>query len=556
MYLNRGILCATPAIILWLTGAALADATVQGDDAKAGQALYEQRCSVCHDHPQDRIPPKTQLGSRNHDYIVRTLTTGPMQGQAAGLSMAQIDSLAAYLIEDMKSSTPAGVRAVSLDDPALRANLCKMPAPHFTLSSANWNGFSPDAANTRFQRRPGLSTADVPKLKPRWVFAYPGTGAYGPPSAVAGRVFVGTASGSVLSLDAKTGCTYWATEPGAAVRTPVSIGEWSAAPEGNGARAHFVVYFGDGKAIVHAVNAETGEALWWTKVDEHALAGISGAPTLHDGKLYVPLTSNEGSMGPRGDYSCCTFRGSVAALDAYTGKIIWKGYTITEEPKPFKLNSAGTQMYAPAGVGIWSALTVDVKRARVYGTTAESKTGVSVDSSDAILAFDWNTGARLWVTQPTPNDNWIQGCEGQVPGPNCPDPLGTDADFDTPAMILNVAHGKQILVAAQKSGLITSVDPDSGGRIVWQRNLAREAQVPAGVVLRDHMLPGIVYGMAADDSKVYAAIADPGAEKGHIPLGVYALDSTDGSIVWHTSGPAVPSCSWGIADAPVHNTRR
>jgi polyvinyl alcohol dehydrogenase (cytochrome) len=231
-------------------------------------------------------------------------------------------------------------------------------------------------------------------------------------------------------------------------------------------------------------------------------------------------------------------------LDAYTGRIIWKTYTIAQEPKPFRLNAAGTQMYAPAGVGIWSALTLDVKRAQVYGTTAESKTALSVDTSDAIMAFDSATGARRWSTQATRNDNWIQGCEGGTPGANCPDPLGADADFATPAMLVTTRTGRQILVAAQKSGLVTAVDPDAAGRIVWQRNLAHDAFVPAGVMLRDREQPG-VYGMAADAGQVYATIADPSGDQGHIPLGVYALDASDGAIVWHAPGAAVPSCTWG-----------
>jgi polyvinyl alcohol dehydrogenase (cytochrome) len=395
------------------------------------------------------------------------------------------------------------------------------------------------------QVKPGIKLADVRRLKPKWVFAYPGTTVYGPPSVVAGRVFVGTVIGSVLSLDAKTGCTYWATKPGAPVRTPVSVARWSVRSGAGGSHTRFAGYFGDAKATVHAVDAETGESLWSTQVDEHPFATISGSPALYQDRLYVPLTSGEGSMGPRGDYPCCTFRGSIVALDAHTGKVLWKSYTIATEPKPFKLNAAGTQMYAPAGVGIWSAITVDVNRFRIYGTTAESKTALSVDTSDAIMAFDWGTGARQWATQATANDNWVQGCDGEPPGANCPSPLGPDADFDTPAMLLALPRHRSLLVAGEKSGLITAVDPGAAGKIVWQRNLAHEGQTPAGAILRDREQLGVVYGMAADDSHVYAAIADPGADKGHIPLGLYALDIADGKIAWHTPGAPVPSCSWG-----------
>ena len=525
----------------------LSAADVPSDtDQSAGQMIYQQHCAVCHDHPQDQIPPKAQLGAHPPDYIVQVLTSGPMQPQATGLSAAQIDAVASYLVADAKSHLSTGQKAPVLEDPNVQANICKTAPPRFSLRPDGWNGFSPDLDNTRLQRSPGLKAGDVARLKPKWVFAYPGgTMTYGSPTVVAGRVFIGTVTGSVLALDAHTGCTYWAAGSGPAIRTPVLVGEWPTASKGSGAHARFVAYFGDMKAVVHAVNAETGEPLWSVKVGEHPLATIGGAPTLFHDRLYVPLTSGEGSMGPRGDYPCCTFRGSVVALDAYTGRIIWQNYTIAQEPKPFRLNAVGTQMFAPAGVGIWSALTLDMKRALVYGTTAESKTALSVDTSDAIMAFGSATGVRRWSTQATSNDNWIQGCEGDAPGANCPDPLGPDADFDTPAMLVTMRNGRQLLVAAEKSGLITAVDPDAAGRIVWQRNLARDAQVPAGAILRDREQSGVVYGMAADAGQVYAAIADPGRDKGHIPLGMYALKASDGAIAWHTPGASVPSCTWG-----------
>jgi polyvinyl alcohol dehydrogenase (cytochrome) len=551
---RRMRMCVARGIIPWMAIlsslsplSSLSAADVPSDtDPNAGQMVYQQHCAVCHDHPQDQIPPKAQLGAHPPEYIVQVLTSGPMQPQATGLSAAQINAVASYLVDDAKSHLSAGQKAPVLEDPNVQANICKTAPPRFSLRADDWNGFSPDLDNTRLQRTPGLKVGDVARLKPKWVFAYPGgTMTYGSPTVVAGRVFIGTVKGSVLALDARTGCTYWAAGSGAAIRTPVLVGEWPTASKGSGAHARFVAYFGDMKAVEHAVNAETGEPLWSVKVDEHALATIGGAPTLFHGRLYVPLTSGEGSMGPRGDYPCCTFRGSVVALDAYTGGIIWKSYTIAQEPKPFKLNAVGTQMYAPAGVGIWSALTLDVKRARVYGTTAESKTALSVDTSDAIMAFSSATGVRQWAIQATLHDNWIQGCSGDTPGANCPDPLGVDADFDTPAMLVTMRNGRQLLVAAEKSGLITAVDPDAGGRIVWQQNLSRDAQVPAGAILRDREMPGVVYGMAADAGQVYAAIADPSHDKGHIPLGMYALKASDGAIAWHTPGALVPSCSWG-----------
>jgi polyvinyl alcohol dehydrogenase (cytochrome) len=508
--------------------------SLPGDNA--GSEIYQYRCSVCHDHPQESVPPKDFLVSRTQAYIVNALTKGAMQVQASGLSAEEINAVAQYLAN---SSTAANASHPKLEEADLHANPCTKAGPPITLEGS-WNGFSPNLNNARFQSKPGFRVADIPRLKPKWVVAYPGGTVGGPPSVVAGRVFVGTATGSVMSFDVETGCTYWATRPAQRVKAPVSVSIWKRGHQGRAA-----AYFGDSKAIVHAVDAVSGQTIWETRVDDNAFATISAALTLDDGMVYVPVTSSEGSMGPRGDYPCCTFRGSMVALDGYTGKIAWKSYTISETPKPFKLNAAGTQMYGPAGVGIWSPPTVDHLRQAIYGATAESKTALSVDTSDAMLAFDIKTGARVWATQATANDNWIQGCEGLKPGANCPDPLGPDADFSTPAILYTGPSGNRLLIAGQKSGWVDAFDPDSGGKIVWRRNLAEDVKVAPGVILRDRAQPGIVFGLAADRTKVYAAIADPENRAGHIPLGVYALNAADGAIVWHTPGESIPSCSWG-----------
>jgi len=514
-----------------------------GNDS--GQSLYQQRCAVCHDHALEQTPPKAFLVSRTHEAIVRALKSGPMQAQAAGLTAEQIDAVASYLTS---LATADNKKQPAFEEPELQANLCKKPAPKFTLDRGSWNGWSPDPENTRFQAQSGLRAKSVSRLKPKWVFAYPGGRAYGPPSVAGGRVFIGTSNGHVISLDSRTGCTYWAMKSGAAaVRTSIIVAERSGQGGSERLQGRFVAYFGDLAGVVHAVNAETGEPLWSVRPEASPLVSITGSFKLHQGRLYVPTaTTRENWEGAiRGDYSCCTLRGSLTALDSLTGKTIWKGYAIQEEPKPFKLNTVGTQMYGPAGASIWSPPTLDLQGGIGYATTGNSRTDVPEDGSDAIVAFDLQTGARRWSMQATPNDAWIGGCDPPKPGPNCPKVLGPDIDFGSPAILRNLAHGKRILVAAQKSGMVHALDPDANGKALWRVNLAKDADVPKGVVLRDRENPGVVFGMAADAQKLYVAIADPGKKPGHIPLGVYALNLSNGEIAWHTPGAPVPSCRWG-----------
>src|SRR5258707_15246008 len=131
----------------------------------------------------------------------------------------------------------------------------------------------------------------------------------------------------------------------------------------------FAVFFGDLRANAYAVNALTGALVWKTKVEDHPAALITGAPTLYSGILYVPVSSMEEVTGSPSAYQCCTFRGSVVALDIATGKQIWKGYTIPEAPRPTKRNAVGTQLYGPSGAAVWSAPTIGCQRQASYVAT-------------------------------------------------------------------------------------------------------------------------------------------------------------------------------------------
>src|SRR5262249_18464879 len=178
------------------------------------------------------------------------------------------------------------------------------------LSGPRWIGWGVTASQQRFQPSDmaRLSAGDTPKLKLKWAFGFPDASqAHAQPAIAGGRVFVGSAAKKVYSLDAKSGCVYWVFDADAPVRTAISVG-----PQGSG----WAIYFGDQRASVYAVDAASGKMLWKTHVDDHIVATITGAPTLVEGRLYVPVSSGEEVMGaavPK--YECCKFRGSVSALD-------------------------------------------------------------------------------------------------------------------------------------------------------------------------------------------------------------------------------------------------
>ena len=280
-----------------------------------------------------------------------------------------------------------------------------------------------DASGSRFQPTPGIAAADVPKLKLKWSFAFPGPvnqRNQAQPVIVGGRVFVGSASGTVFSLDAATGCTYWTYETGNIARTAIQIVKL---PGSNSGDTRWIAYFGDSGGTAHAVDALTGQRIWKTKVDDFPLARITGSPVYHNGRLYVPMSSGEETGSGAKDYECCKFRGSLSALDAKTGKVIWKTFTIPDPPKQYKTTADGRKMFGPAGASLWSAPIIDEKRKRIYIGSGNSYTGIELNTTDAILAFDLETGSLLWSNQVTPGDNWVPGCPR---GPLCPENPGDD----------------------------------------------------------------------------------------------------------------------------------
>ncbi len=485
-----------------------------------GDALYKQRCAICHDNAQDRIPPLFLIRRRSAEDVIQTLTAGSMKQQASGLSADQIRALAILLTgKQPGTGVPAN----------LEANMCNARPSPLNLKGPGWNGWGNDLDNSRYQPNPGIKAEDVPRLKVKWAFAHPGPMATGQPTIVGDRLFLTTEVGIIYSLNAQTGCTYWTANAGAAVRAAISVGPLPAGAV-PGSRARFAVYFGDEKSSVQALDAATGKLLWKTKIEDHLLSRVTGAPLLHQNRLYVPVSSFEETAGRDVKYECCKFRGSVVALDAYTGQIIWKSYTVQNEPKPFKKKSAGTQMFGPAGGAIWSAPTLDLKRKLIYVGTGNSYTDVETLHADAIIAFDMVTGRIKWANQVTAKDNFLVGCRQPGVG-NCPDVGGPDYDFGSSPVLRTLTSGKQIILGGQKSGVMWAFDPDQDGKVLWQVKIGNGGA-----------LGGIEWGFAADAENVYVPVADPGGAARK--PGLTALRIATGEVLWNIPAPKVP-CSWG-----------
>jgi polyvinyl alcohol dehydrogenase (cytochrome) len=340
-----------------------------------------------------------------------------------------------------------------------------------------------------------LSSQLVPRLKLKWAFGFPGASAvYGQPTVAGGRLFMGADTGYVYALDPTSGCVHWSFQAQAGVRSAVTVG-----PVESSARV--AAYFGDMKGHVYAVDANTGEQIWKVSTDEHALTRISAAPVLFRNRLFVSVGSFEEGAATSSRYPCCTFRGSVVALDTATGRQIWKTFTIADPPKPTRVSPAGTQQFGPSGGAVWSAPTIDEQRNALYVGTGNAYSRPVAPTTDAIMAFDLDTGKVLWTTQALPDDAWIPGCGSGSNAGNCPENLGPDYDFGASPILTRLPNGRRLLVTVQKSGQIWAHDPDRNGNLVWKTTHAGTPPTAEGEM---------VWGAAVDSRNVYVGLTSGG----------------------------------------------
>jgi hypothetical protein len=73
----------------------------------------------------------------------------------------------------------------------------------------------------------------------------------------------------------------------------------------------------------------------------------------------------------------------------------------------------------------------------------------------------------------------------------------SDYDFGSSAVLTVLPGGSRALIGAQKSGVVTAVDPDRSGEIIWQKKVGRGGR-----------LGGVQWGVATDESTVYVAVSD------------------------------------------------
>jgi len=441
------------------------------------QELFQQTCAGCHDNPATRAPARTSLHAMSPDFIVQALTGGLMKEQGSALSPSQRVALAEYLTG----------RKIGAEPPM--AGRCSDTAASgaFAPTGPAFNGWGANPENWRFQVDPGIDPAQFSKLQVQWAFGFPGVVAvFGQPTIAGGRVFVGTQTGHVYAIDARSACWYWDYAASTGVRSAISVGRI-------GDRS--LAFFGDRRGHAYALDAATGEQVWKITAVDAPATQVTGAPALFEDRLYVPISGGDDSAAADPKYECCKGRGAVVALDAARGKVVWTTYTIPDA-QPQGRNAIGTQLWGPSGVSIWSSPTIDVRRRLLYVGTGDNHSAPATATSDAVLALSLDSGEIVWSRQLLAGDAGNAACFAPDRA-NCPNPHGPDADLGASGNLVTLKDGRRLLTIGQKSGMLWALDPDDRGRVVWQARVGRGG-----------LLGGVQWGTATDGKAIYVAVSD------------------------------------------------
>jgi polyvinyl alcohol dehydrogenase (cytochrome) len=300
----------------------------------------------------------------------------------------------------------------------------------------------------------------------------------------------------------------------------------------------------DGANVI-SVDRETGTRRWITQVDSHPAAIITGSPVVFDGVVYIGVSSSEETLALNPAYPCCSFRGSIVALDANTGRMLWKTFDMPEN---------GGQPGGYSGGAVWQPPAIDPKRGTLFIGTGNNYTAPADveacqnatptancaapdDFFDTAFALDLKTGQIKWAKRLQGLDTWTVACLTPTgPKANCPVP--TSPDFDLGGAGPNLLGN--IVGFGQKSGIYWALNPDSGN-IIWS--------TPVGA---GGSLGGIEWGTATDGKRIYVAIAD----NHHLPYTLIsgqqitwgswtALDVATGQILWQTADPTAGAIDTG-----------
>ncbi|MEM7018551.1 MAG: PQQ-binding-like beta-propeller repeat protein [Pseudomonadota bacterium] len=495
-------------MILFLAGGPIPFVAAQAAEtskAEALQALYKEKCDICHADPNTKAPSQQAMQQMSLASVMFTLSQGKMRMHVEGMGRREVFALAQYVAGAAETYKPKA------------EHFCEQKDIDFSKIYVSQWGF--DKQNSAAVGK-GLSSIDaknVSSLKLKWAFELPNVGnARSQPVVTEDTLFVAAVSGEVFALNRHSGCIKWHYKSPATIRTALTYAEVKSKDS-----ATPTLFFGDQETFTNAIDAATGTLKWRTKTSVSEASMQTGAIIFHANKLIVPLSAMGVAFAQNPKFECCKSHGAVQRLDAQTGKVEWTAH-MTPEAKPTVMSKVGTQQWGPSGAAVWSTPTIDAKRNLVYVGTGQNTSQPATTTSDAIIALDFDSGEMLWHYQATPGDAFNMACSSRPgrSGPNCPENAGPDVDFGASPILTQNSKGKDVLLAGQKSGVVHALDPENKGELLWKKRISTGS--PLG---------GIHWGIAVTGDKVFAPSNDP-SFLGDSKPGLYALNIDTGELAW------------------------
>ena len=270
------------------------------------------------------------------------------------------------------------------------------------------------------QHHSGLSqinTETVSDLGIAWAIDLPTRdGLVGNPLIKNGRIFQGGSQSQVFAHDLKTGKLLWTHEP-LADRPPGSFLEtWLRSINRGVALYEDLVIIGTSDCRLVAIDQATGVKQWEAETcDGKQNYMITGAPRVGGDKVFIGNSCADMGLN----------RGHVDAVDARTGKHLWRFYTVPGDPdKPqdselyeMAAKTWGDGWYEKTkGCGsVWDAMVYDSELDQlIIGTGAPAPSDPTKRGKDAgdelftnaVVALDAETGAYRWHFTQVPGDAW------------------------------------------------------------------------------------------------------------------------------------------------------
>ncbi|HME25253.1 MAG TPA: PQQ-binding-like beta-propeller repeat protein [Acetobacteraceae bacterium] len=315
----------------------------------------------------------------------------------------------------------------------------------------DWVTSGGNLTNQRYSTLKQINTENVQQLKGAWMTRLKGSGYGGKYSAEAtplvkdGIMYVVTGNDDVFALNAKTGEIQWERWSGIDQQITTVCCGWL---NRGLAMGEGMLFLGQLDANVAALDIKTGKEVWKTPIEDWKNGyGVTSAPLYYDGIIYSGITGGEYGV-----------RGRLTALDAKTGKILWRSYTL---PAPGEIGAetwpAGTTHAMRGGASIWNTPALDPELGLLYFATGNC--GPDYDGSmregdnlfcASIMAIDAKTGQYKWHFQQVHHDIWDYDAASPV------------VLFDT---VLN-GQPRKALAEAGRTGWVYILDRTNGKPLV------------------------------------------------------------------------------------------